>query len=325
MKAGLLAALAIVAAACGRDARVVVGSKNFTEQRVLGELIAQTVEAAGMPVRRRFDLGGTFVCDAALRQGGLDVYVEYTGTALTAVLKEPADGDPKRVFDRVAAAYRTADLEWLPPLGFDNTFAMVVRADTPAKSLSEATGPARQWKAGFGYEFQTRPDGYPALQRVYELAFADIRTMDLGLLYRALGDRQIDVAAGSVTDGLIDVMGFRVLNDDRHAFPPYEAAPVVRADSLARHAGLREALTALGGTITAAEMRRMNAAVDGEHRNAADVAREWLDRRAATPVTRRRRPCRRGRGRGRGARATPRARASIRRPRRAPAARRASG
>jgi osmoprotectant transport system substrate-binding protein len=270
-------------AGCGHDARVVVGSKNFTEQRVLGELIAQTVEAAGMPVRRRFDLGGTFVCDAALRQGDLDVYVEYTGTALTAVLKEPADGDPKRVFDRVAAAYRTADLEWLPPLGFDNTFAMVVRGDTPAKTLSGATEPARQWKAGFGYEFQTRPDGYPALQRIYGLAFAEIRTMDLGLLYRALADRQIDVAAGSVTDGPIEVMGFRVLADDRHAFPPYEAAPVARADALARHAGLREALTALGGTITAADMRRLNAAVDGEHRDLATVVRGWRERGGGAP------------------------------------------
>jgi osmoprotectant transport system substrate-binding protein len=282
MRAALIG-IALVLAGCGRDARVIVGSKNFTEQRILGELIAQTVEAAGMPVRRRFDLGGTFVCDAALRQGGLDVYVEYTGTALTAVLKEPVDGDPKRVFDRVAAAYRTADLDWLPPLGFDNTFAMVVRSDEAVQTLSAAPAPARRWKAGFGYEFQTRPDGYPALQRIYGIAFAEIRTMDLGLLYRALADRQIDVAAGSVTDGLIEVMGFRVLTDDKHAFPPYEAAPVVRADALARHAGLREALTALGGTISATDMRRMNAAVDGEHRDLASVVRAWRERRGGAP------------------------------------------
>jgi osmoprotectant transport system substrate-binding protein len=281
MRAALLA-IAFAIAACGHDTRVVVGSKNFTEQRILGELIAQTVEAAGMPVRRRFDLGGTFVCDAALRQGDLDVYVEYTGTALTAVLKEAVDADPKRVFDRVAAAYGTAGLEWLPPLGFDNTFAMVVRGDEAVKTLSAAPAPARLWKAGFGYEFQTRPDGYPALQRIYGLAFAEIRTMDLGLLYRALADRQIDVAAGSVTDGLIDVMGFHVLADDKHAFPPYEAAPVTRADALARHAGLREALTALGGTITAADMRRLNAAVDGDHRDLATVVRAWRERRGGT-------------------------------------------
>ena len=276
---GIALGIGLLLTGCGREARVIVGSKNFTEQRVLGELVAQTVEAAGMPVRRRFDLGGTFVCDAALRQGGLDVYVEYTGTALTAVLKEPANGDAKRVFDRVAAAYRAADLEWLPPLGFDNTFAMVVRPDAPATTLSAATAPARQWKAGFGYEFQTRPDGYPALQRVYGLAFADIRTMDLGLLYRALADRQIDVAAGSITDGPIEVMGFRVLTDDRHAFPPYEAAPVVRVDAFARHPGLRDALTALRGTIAATDMRRLNAAVDGDHRDLATVVREWRERR----------------------------------------------
>ena len=175
---------------------------------------------------------------------------------------------------RVAAERHARD-----PLGFDNTFAMVVRRDTPPTTLSGATEPARRWHAGFGYEFQTRPDGYPALQRVYGLSFADIRTMDLGLLYRALGDRQIDVAAGSVTDGLIEVMGLRVLADDRHAFPPYEAAPVARADALAQHAGLREALTALGGTISAVEMRRMNAAVDGEHRDLATVVHAWRERR----------------------------------------------
>ena len=274
----LLALLVVGCGGHGADT-IVVGSKNFTEQRILGELLAQTVESVGLRAERKLDLGGTFVCDAALRQGGLDVYVEYTGTALTAVLKEPADGDPKRVFDRVAAAYRTADLEWLPPLGFDNTFAMVVRPDEATTTLSEATAPARQWRAGFGYEFQTRPDGYPALQRVYGLRFADIRTMDLGLLYRALGDRQIDVAAGSVTDGLIEVMGLRVLSDDRHAFPPYEAAPVARADALTRHPGLREALMGLRGTLTAADMRRLNAAVDGDHRDLATMVRDWRERR----------------------------------------------
>jgi glycine betaine/choline ABC-type transport system substrate-binding protein len=265
--------------ACGADDRITVGAKNFTEQRILGEIVAQTAEAAGVGVRRRFDLGGTFVCDAALRAGDVDVYVEYTGTALTAVLKEAPETDPGRVYQRVADVYRQAGLEWLPPLGFDNTFAMVVRGDETVKTLSEAVPAARQWHAGFGYEFQTRPDGYPALQRVYGLAFADIRTMDLGLLYRALGERQIDVAAGSATDGLIDAMGLRVLADDRHAFPPYEAAPVARADALARHAGLRESLAKLGGTISAADMRRMNHAVDSEHRDAATVVREWRNAR----------------------------------------------
>jgi osmoprotectant transport system substrate-binding protein len=274
------AAAALVAlVACGRGDGIVVGAKNFTEQRVLGELVAQTAEAAGVPVTRRFDLGGTFVCDAALRSGGIDVYVEYTGTALTAVLKEPPDTDARRVYERVAARYRDAGLEWLPPLGFDDTFAMVVRPDEAATTLSEAVAPARGWRAGFGYEFQTRPDGYPALQRVYGLAFAQVRTMDLGLLYRALADRQVDVAAGNATDGLIDVMGLRVLADDRHAFPPYEAAPVARADTLARRPALRDALARLGGTLDAATMRRLNADVDGRHRPVGDVVRAWRERR----------------------------------------------
>jgi osmoprotectant transport system substrate-binding protein len=279
---GLAAALGIAAAltACGGGDRVVVGSKNFTEQRVLGELVAQTLEAAGIPVERRLDLGGTFVCDAALRAGQIDVYVEYTGTALTAVLKEPPDTDPARVLARVREAYAAAGLVWTTPLGFDNTFALVVRPDAGARTISEAVVPARAWTAGFGYEFQQRPDGYPALVRTYGLTFRDIRTLDLGLLYRALAERQIDLGVGSATDGLIDALGFVVLADDRHAFPPYEAVPVVRRAALDRHPGLRAALDGLGGTLTAATMRRLNREVDADHRAPAAVVRDFLGQRA---------------------------------------------
>ena len=279
-----LAALVVTVAACGRPDGIVVGAKNFTEQRVLGELVAQTAEAAGIPVTRRFDLGGTFVCDAALRSGELDTYVEYTGTALTAVLKDPPDTDPARVRERVAAAYAPAGLEWLPPLGFDNTFALVVRGDEAPRTISEAVPVARGWRAGFGYEFQTRPDGYPALERVYGLAFKEIRTMDLGLLYRALGERQVDLGVGSATDGLIESMKLRVLADDRHAFPPYEAAPVVRTDTLQRHPQLRDALSRLGGTLDAATMRRLNYAVDGEHQDVGAVVRAWRSQHPAPPA-----------------------------------------
>jgi len=271
----LVAAAALVLAGCGRPDGIIVGAKNFTEQRVLGELVAQTAEATGLPVVRRFDLGGTFVCDAALRAGDLDAYVEYTGTALTAVLKEPPDTDPARVRERVAAAYAQAGLAWLPPLGFDNTFALVVRGDEVPRTISAAVTAARGWRAGFGYEFQTRPDGYPALGRTYGLTFAEIRTMDLGLLYRALVDRQVDLVVGSATDGLIEAHGLRILTDDRRAFPPYEAAPVVREDTLARHPTLRTALIALGGTLDETTMRRLNYAIDGEHREVAEVVRAW--------------------------------------------------
>jgi glycine betaine/choline ABC-type transport system substrate-binding protein len=274
-----LVAVGVLALGCGTSERLVVGAKNFTEQRILGELVAQTAERAGIEVLRRLDLGGTFVCDAALRAGEIDVYVEYTGTALTAVLKAPPDTDPVRVRAAVADAYRTDGLAWMAPLGFDNTFALVVRPDATARTISEAVAPARAWRAGFGYEFQSRPDGFPALARAYGLAFREIRTMDLGLLYPALAAGEIDLAVGSATDALIDAKGFRVLADDRRAFPPYEAAPVVRAAALARYPALAAALGGLAGAVDARAMRAMNLAVDGEHRDPAEVVRAFLDAR----------------------------------------------
>jgi len=255
---------------------VVVGSKNFTEQRILGELLAQTIERAGMRAERKLDLGGTLVCDTALRAGAIDVYVEYTGTALTAILHEAPASDAATVRARVAAAYEPAELVWLPPLGFDNTFALVVRPEARVQTISAAVAPASGWQAAFGYEFQSRPDGAPLLANVYGLHFAGVRTMDLGLLYQAIAERQVDLVVGSATDAAIERLGLVVLADDRHAFPPYEAAPVARQAALARHAGLEPALRSLAGTIDAATMRRLNAAVDGARRPPAEVVTEWL-------------------------------------------------
>ncbi|HWP65424.1 MAG TPA: glycine betaine ABC transporter substrate-binding protein [Candidatus Limnocylindria bacterium] len=268
-------ALAATLACDGRQA-VVVGGKNFTEQRVLGELIAQAIERAGIPVERRLDLGGTLVCDAALRAGDIDVYVEYTGTALTAILHEPPGSDAAAVRVRVAAAYEAAGLAWMPPLGFDNTFALVVRPGAGVRRISDAVPRAASWQAAYGYEFASRADGAPLLERVYGLRFAGVRTMDLGLLYQALAERQVDLVVGSATDAAIDRWDLVVLEDDRHAFPPYEAAPVVRRDALVRHAGLAGALGALAGTLDAAAMRRLNAAVDIERRSPAEVVTAWL-------------------------------------------------
>ncbi len=273
---GLLALLA--GCGDGGPAPVVVGSKNFTEQRLLGELVAQTLEARGIPVDRRLDLGGTLVCDTALRAGQLDVYVEYTGTALGAILKEPATGTPDAVLARVRDAYAPAGLVWTAPLGFDDTFALVVRPDAGVRTISEAVAPARGWRAGVGYEFASRPDGLPALARTYGLAFADLHTMDLGLLYRALADRTVDVVAGNATDGLIAARGFVALTDDRGAFPPYEAVPVVRQAALDRWPGLRAALDGLGSTLDASTMRRLNLAVDGDRHDPASVVRAHLNR-----------------------------------------------
>jgi len=282
----LAAACCVLLAACGaREDRIVVGAKNFTEQRILGELLAQTVEALGLPVERRLDLGGTFVCDTALRAGQIDMYVEYTGTALAAVLKEPP-GDPATVFTRVRDAYAAANLVWTRRLGFDNTFALVVRDDAGTAGLatiSAAVPAARGWTAAFGYEFAQRADGYPALAVAYGLHFEDVRTMDLGLIYRALVERQVDLVAGNATDAQIESLKLRILADDKHVFPPYEAAPVVRKAVLDAHPALAAALDALGGTITADAMRRLNYGVDGEHRSPADVVRAWL-RTSAAPA-----------------------------------------
>ena len=272
----LLAALA----GCGGGERVVVGSKNFTEQRILGELLAQTVESAGLRAERRLDLGGTFVCDAAIRAGQIDTYVEYTGTALGAILKEEPGDDRSGVLERVRKAYAAAGLVWTAPLGFDNTFALVIRGEDAGqlgvRTISDAVPQAPSWRAAFGYEFKERADGFPGLSRMYGLVFKEIRIMDLGLLYRALVDRQVDVVAGNATDGQIESLKLAVLEDDKHYFPPYEAAPVVREAVLARYPALRAALDRLGGKLSAETMRRLNYAVDAEHRDPAAVVKEFL-------------------------------------------------
>jgi len=277
--------LTLVFANCGGAdrPRLVVGGKNFTEQTVLAELMAQYLESKlGIQVERRANLGGTLICHEAVKSDEIDLYVEYTGTALTAVLHETPSSDPVEVRRRVKDGYaRQFDLEVTEPLGFDNSFAMVIRGEDArnlnVRTLSEAAGPAAKWRAGFGYEFIERPDGFPGLARTYGLKFAeDPRLMDLGLLYRALEEKQVDIVAGAVTDGVIAARGFVVLEDDKHYFPPYEAVPIVNRRALERHPMLRELLGSLGGKITAEEMRLLNYAVDGEHRDVKDVVREFL-------------------------------------------------
>jgi glycine betaine/choline ABC-type transport system substrate-binding protein len=264
------------------DRPIVIGSKNFTEQVVLAEILAQEIEArAGLPVERRVNLGGTLICHQALRAGEIDLYVEYTGTALTAILNERPSRDPAEVYGRVRAGYAGRfSLEWMKPLGFNNTFAMVVRGEDARrlglKSVSDAAPHAPQWRAGFGYEFMERPDGFQGLAETYGLRFGrPPRTMELGLIYRALKEGQVDIVAGNSTDGVIDALDLVVLEDDRRYFPPYEAAPVVRQDALARHPRLREVLDSLAGTLTEEEMRRLNHAVDGEGRDVKQVVEEF--------------------------------------------------
>lgn len=278
-----LGAGALVLAGCGRSGNdVVVASKNFTEQYVLGELLAQQIEAhTSLRVDRRLNLGGTFVCHQALLAGQVDLYAEYTGTALTAILEAPVSSDPSAVYEAVRDAYRSRfSLEVGAPLGFDNTFAIVVRRadarELGLRAISDLARVAPQWQAGFGYEFMERSDGYRGLAETYGLRFgSDPRIMDLGLLYRALAERQVDVVAGNSTDGQIAALDMVVLDDDRHYFPPYQAVVVVRAESLRLHPELRAALAPLAGKISADEMRRMNYAVDGAHEDPAAVVAEF--------------------------------------------------
>jgi len=279
---GVVASSLVSCSPQGRQS-IVVGSKNFTEQVVLGEMLAQHLEATtGTRVERRFYLGGTYIAHQALLAGRIDVYVEYTGTALTAVLKQPVAADPRAAYEMVRAAYASEfGLDVGPPLGFENTFAIVVRGEDARRlqlrTLSDAVPHARGWRAAFGYEFMERPDGFEGLANTYGLQFAaPPRIMDLGLLYRGLTERQVDLVAGNSTDGPITALDLFVLEDDRRYFPPYEAVPVSRMESLARHPAVGPALEQLRGRIDAARMRRMNHAVDGEHRDVSDVAREFL-------------------------------------------------
>ncbi len=241
---------------CGpaRENRVVVGSKNFTEQLVLGELIAQEIESkTHLPVERRFYLAGTYICQQAILAGRIDIYPEYTGTALTAVLKQTPEGGPEKVYARVKDEYaRRFALGVGPTFGFDDTFAIEIRGEDARrlglKTISQAAAYTPQWRAGFGYEFMERPDGYKGLAATYGLRFAESpRIMDLGLLARALKDKQVDLTAGNRTDGLIPALDLFVLEDDRHYFPPYEAVTIVRQQALARHPEVGAALDALGG------------------------------------------------------------------------------
>jgi osmoprotectant transport system substrate-binding protein len=285
----IAAAVFIFLAGCSppRPDHPVIGAKNFTEQVMLGELLAQEIEAkSNLKVERRFYLAGSYICQQALVSGRIDAYVEYTGTAFTAILKQklpdqPSGRAPQAVLSTVrqlyASRYHIAVAE---PLGFENTFAMVIRGDDARRlhltALSQAAPYTPQWRLGVGYEFEQRPDGLPGLSAAYGFKFsAAPRTMDLGLLYRALNAHQVDMIAANSTDGPIQVFGLTALEDDRHYFPPYQAVPLVRKEALQRWPQIQTALDALAGKVTAGDIRAMNEAIDGQHRAPADVVREF--------------------------------------------------
>ena len=278
----------VLLASCGpsRENRIVIGSKNFTEQAVLGEIFAQMLEGkTNLRVERRFYLAGSFICQQAILSGRIDLYPEYTGTALTAILKEQPQGSREQVYQRVKSEYeRRFQLTLGPPLGFNDTFAIEIRGEDARRlglhTISQAAAYTPQWRPGFGYEFMERPDGFKGLVTAYGLRFAAApRIMDLGLLSRALKDKQVDLIAGNTTDGLIPAFDFSVLQDDRNYFPPYEAVAVIRQATIGRHPEVGEILGKLAGKISDQDMQQLNYAVDGQHRDSKAVVREFLERK----------------------------------------------
>ena len=278
----LTSLLLLTACAPPRSHHITIGAKNFTEQVVLGELMAQQIESlTHQPVQRRFYLAGSYLCHQALVAGRIDAYPEYSGTALTAILKQPVDRDPASVQATITRLYaQKYNIKVEPGLGFEDTFAMIVRTPEAAQNhwqtISDLAPKASTLRLGVGYEFQSRPDGLLGLESTYNLHFNDRpRVMDLGLLYRALTANQVDLIAGNSTDGPIQALHLQILQDDRHYFPPYEAVPLVREDSIRLHPEIQIAMDQLAGKITAQEMQTMNDAVDARHEDVAQVVQRF--------------------------------------------------
>ncbi|MGB3559406.1 MAG: glycine betaine ABC transporter substrate-binding protein [Geitlerinemataceae cyanobacterium] len=264
-----------------KSSRIIIGSKNYTEQVFLSELLAQQIESkTDIKVDRRFNLGGTFICHEAVKAGKIDGYFEYTGTALTAILQEEPISDRQKVYEIVKERYdRDFKLDVLSPLGFDNVYGMMIRGEDSklfqVKTLSEVAKYTPKWTAGFGYEFLERKDGYPGLAETYGLKFSNIQQMDGGLMYKSLAEKKIDFIAGSSTEGLIPVLDLFVLEDDKQYFPPYEAVPVFNQATLKKYPELREAIYPLAGLISSEEMQKMNYQIDNQSRSVEDVVRQW--------------------------------------------------
>ncbi|MBE9054478.1 glycine betaine ABC transporter substrate-binding protein [Sphaerospermopsis sp. LEGE 08334] len=263
-------------------ATITIGSKNFTEQVILGEILAQTIENnTNLKVDRKLNLGGTFIAHEAVKAGKIAGYVEYTGTAFAAVLKEKTITDPQVVYERTKKAYQEKyNLTVMQPLGFENTYAMLIRAEDAkklqVKTLSEIAKYTPQMQAGFGYEFLERADGYPGFSKTYGLKFANIKQMELGVMYQALKEKQVDFIATNSTDGLIQVLNLVMLEDDKKYFPPYEAVPVFNQEILEKYPELVETINKLAGKISTAEIQQMNYQVDNQSQPVEDVVREWL-------------------------------------------------
>jgi osmoprotectant transport system substrate-binding protein len=261
---------------------IIVASKDFTEQDILGEILAQQIEdTTNLKVARRPRLGGSFVCHNAIISGKIDAYIEYTGTAFTGILKQPVINNPQVVYEKLQQAYaQQFQLEVMPSLGFENTFAIIIRGEDARRyniqTLTQAAQYTPKWRGGFGYEFLEREDGFPGLAKTYGLKFSKPpQIMDLGLIYRALIQKQVDMVAGNSTDGQISRLGLVVLQDDKQYFPPYEATPIIRQETLKKYPQLKNAIAQLTGKISADEMRQLNYLVEGELQDIKEVVREF--------------------------------------------------
>lgn len=281
----LLAFVVCLCPSClrSRRNRIVIGSKNFTESMILAEILAQQIEAhTHLAVERRFYLQGTFICQQAILAGRIDMYPEYTGTAVTAILKQKPVGNEQAVYQKLKSEYEQRfHLTLGPPFGFNDTFAIEIRAEDARRlhlqTLSNAVPYAPHWRAGFGYEFMERPDGYRGLVAAYNLRFEGTpRVMDLGLLARALHDQEIDVAAGNATDGLIPMLDLFVLQDNLHYFTRYDAVPVIRRQTLDEHPEITDAVNKLHDQISDEQMRRLNYEVDADRQDVRKVVRDFL-------------------------------------------------
>ena len=275
---------ATIASSCSSAPNLAVGAKNFTEQDILGEILIQHLtRQLGFEPKQRLHLGGSFLAHQALVDGAIDLYPEYSGTALIACLKLPLEKDPTLVFNQVKQAYADRhQIEWGWPLGFSNTFAMVMRRDEAnqlnIKTLSDAVQFKSGWRIGVGYEFEQRPDGWSSFVKSYPLATSgQLRTMDLGLIYRALGANEVDLVAGNSTDPALADSRFIALRDDKLFFPPYETCLAVRRDALDRHQNLRSALDKLAGKIAVDQMRKWNAQASIEHISPATIAKAFSE------------------------------------------------
>lgn len=265
----------------GTKPTVKVGSKDFTEQLIVNEMAAALLEDAGYPVQRKLNLGGSAVVHQAVVSGDVDMYVEYTGTGLTAILKLPVQTDPQKVFDTVKQGYETQfKSTWLKPWGFNDTYALAMRQDQATqlgiKSISDLKSKADTLTLGATQEFITRPDGLPGLQTTYGVKFKDSKGMDPGIMYQAVDSKQVDVISGFSTDGRIPAQNLTVLADDKQFFPPYFAAPVVRQDLLAKDPAIADVLNKMSGKLDDKTMASLNLQVDKDKKEPGDVAKSWL-------------------------------------------------